>query len=101
VTTPPAQPAPSCRISVKVVPGASRDSVEGWAGDELKVRVRAPALEGRANEAVCECLAEALGLKRRAVSLAQGALSRRKVLQIEGLSLADVRRLIPVSMHSR
>jgi uncharacterized protein (TIGR00251 family) len=77
---------------VKTVPRAPRDAVAGWAGDELRIRVRAPALEGRANEALCEFLAAELGLRRAAVTVAAGRKSRRKVVEVEGLDLAEVRR---------
>jgi uncharacterized protein (TIGR00251 family) len=65
-------------------------------GGELKVKVQAPALEGRANEALCGLVAQALGVPKSSVALAQGAKSRHKVLEINGLTLADVRaRLNP------
>ncbi len=40
------------RLSLKVVPGSSRDEIVGWLGDSLKVKVKAPPEKGRANEAV-------------------------------------------------
>lgn len=83
---------PSCRVTVKAVPRAACDQVAGWTGDELKVRVRAPALEGRANEALCEFLAEALGLGRRAVTVVAGEKSRRKVVRIDGMTAEEARR---------
>ncbi len=80
-----------CRLPIKAVPNAPRNAVAGWVGDALKVKVHAPALEGRANEELCDFLAEALQLPRRAVTLFQGDKSRQKVVQIEGLTLAEVR----------
>jgi uncharacterized protein (TIGR00251 family) len=81
----------SCRLAVKAVPNAPRSAVVGWVDDTLKVKVHPPALDGRANLALCEFLAGELGLKKSAVSLHQGAKSRLKVLEIKGLSLAQVR----------
>ena len=81
----------SCRLAVKAVPNAPRSAVAGWVGGALKVKVRAPALDGRANEALCGFLAGELGLRTSAVSLVQGAKSRLKVLEIRGLSLEQVR----------
>jgi uncharacterized protein (TIGR00251 family) len=81
----------SCRIAVKAVPNAPRSAVAGWVGDTLKVKVHAPALEGRANEALCEFLAEELGLKTSAVSVLRGAKSRLKLVQVEGLSIGEAR----------
>ena len=82
----------ACRIAVKAVPRASRDEVAGWVGDELKVRIRAPALEGRANEALCGHLAAELGLRPGAVRIVAGGKSRHKVVEVEGLELAEARR---------
>jgi len=89
---PPAAPTPqpSCRLEVKVIPGASRDEVVGMLGAAVKIKLRAPPVEGRANEALLEFLAERLALPRRAVSLAHGDTSRHKVLLIAGLDLPTV-----------
>ncbi len=78
-------------LAVKAVPGAARDEVAGWLGDALKVKVRAPAVDGRANAAVCELLARHLGVSRRAVELRQGDTSRLKRFVITGLDPAELR----------
>lgn len=76
----------SARLSVRVQPGAR---VAGLVGREpdgvLKVKVREPAREGRANEAVETLLAERIGVPRRAVRVIRGAASRSKVVEVEGL----------------
>ena len=64
----------------------------GWLGDALKVKVQAPALDGRANAALVEFLADRLGLSRRAVVLVRGDKSRQKVVRIDGLTRAEVQR---------
>lgn len=81
----------SCTLAIKAIPNAPRSEVVGWLGDALKVKIHAPALDGRANEALCEFLADALGLPKRAVTLAQGDKSRQKLIRIAGLTLAEVR----------
>jgi hypothetical protein len=81
----------SCRLDIKVTPNASRDQVVGWNGDILRIKVRSPALDGRANEAVCEFLSETLGLPRSGVALLRVATSRQKVIQISGLDGPAVR----------
>jgi uncharacterized protein len=86
--------AVSCKLAIKAIPNAPRNAVAGWLGDALKVRVHAPALEGRANDELCEFIADTLGLPRRAVTVAQGEKSRQKVLHISGLTLAEVRTRI-------
>ena len=81
----------NCRLAIKAIPNAPKNAVAGWLGDALKVKVHAPALEGRANEDLCEFLAETLGLPKRAVTLLQGEKSRQKLVQIEGLDLAGAK----------
>lgn len=78
-------------ISVKAVPGARRDEVAGLLGDRLKVRVSQPPEGGKANAAICELLAEELGVKRAAVSVVRGAASPEKVIRIQGVSAEMVR----------
>jgi len=86
---------PSCTLAIKAIPNAPRSEIVGWLGEALKVKVHAPPVEGRANEALCEFLAATLGLPRRAVSVRRGDTSRQKLVQIDGLTLAEVRaRLI-------
>ncbi len=86
-----ATPLASCTLAIKAVPNAPRSAVVGWLGEALKVKVHAPALEGRANDELCEFLADALALPRRAVTVLQGDKSRQKILHISGLTLAEVR----------
>lgn len=86
----------SCTLELKVVPNAPRNKVAGWLGSALKVKVQAPALEGRANDELLGFLAEKLGLPRRAVTLQQGSKSRQKLVQITGLDAAAVRAQLGV-----
>lgn len=87
----------SCRIPVRAVPNARRAAIVGWAGGDLKVKVQAPALDGRANEAVCALLARELGLAKGAVVLVRGAASRSKLVEVRGLALSAVRSRLPGS----
>lgn len=82
-------------LIVKAIPNAPRSEIVGWLGDALKVKVHAPALEGRANETLCAFLAETLQLPRRAVRLAQGEKSRQKVVEIEGLTASELAARLP------
>lgn len=85
----------SCVLAIKAIPGASRDEIVGWHGDALKVKVRAPALDGRANDAVCEFLAYTLTLPRRAVTVTHGEKSRQKLVRVTGLTAEEVRAKFP------
>ncbi len=81
----------SCTLAIKAIPNAPRSEVVGWLGDALKVKVHAPPVEGRANEALREFLADSLDLPRRAVTVLRGGTSRQKLLRLTGVTLADVR----------
>lgn len=80
------------KISVKVVPRSGRNAVTGWVGDAVKVCVTAAPERGKANAAVVEVLAEALGVPKAAVQIMAGATSARKIVQVEGLDAAEARR---------
>lgn len=84
-------PAAACTLAIKAIPNAPRSEVVGWLGDALKVKVHAPPVEGRANAALCEFLADTLDLPRRAVTVLRGDTSRQKTLRIDGLTLAEVK----------
>jgi uncharacterized protein (TIGR00251 family) len=69
-------------LAVHVQPGAKRTAVAGLHGDRLKIRIAAPALDGRANEALVAFVAEALGVPKRSVRVAAGERSRDKVVAV-------------------
>lgn len=82
----------SVKLSVKVVPGASRTGIAGWLGDALKVRVSAPPERGKANAAVEATVALALGLPPGSARIVAGGQSPRKILEISGLSEQEIHR---------
>ena len=69
-------------ITVHVQPGASRCELAGEHGEALKVRISARAVEGSANAALREFIAECLGVARREVRILRGEKSRHKVLWV-------------------
>ncbi len=81
----------SCKLAIKAIPNAPRNQIVGWLGDALKIKVHAPALDGRANDELCAFLADSLGLPRRAVTVTMGDKSRQKLISIDGLTLDEVR----------
>ena len=83
------------RISLKVVPGSSRDEVVGWLGDSLKVKVKAPPEKGRANEAVVALLAERLGLDASSITVVSGHGSPTKIVAVEGMDDEALRQAFP------
>jgi uncharacterized protein (TIGR00251 family) len=73
-------------VAVRVQPRASRDEVAGEMNGALKVRLQAPAVEDRANEALCEYLAALLKTPKSAVRILSGDRSRIKRLEIRGVT---------------
>ena len=80
-------------LTLHVQPGAKKTEVAGVHGDALKIRLAAPPVDGKANAALIEYVAERLGLAKSAVSLKSGQTSRRKVLAVIDAP-ADTARLL-------
>jgi uncharacterized protein (TIGR00251 family) len=81
----------NARVRLRVVPNARKSEVVGVHGDAIKVKIAAPALDGRANEALLEFLAAKLGVAQRAVALVSGEKSRDKTLAVDGFDEAAAR----------
>lgn len=96
-TLPEPMATPTCRLNLKITPGAPRDEVLGELGDAVRVKLRAPPVDGKANEALVRFLAERLGLHASAIRLVAGATGRRKVIEITGLALEEARRRVLAS----
>jgi uncharacterized protein (TIGR00251 family) len=79
-------------IRVHIIPKAKIDTVVGEHGDAIKIKLRAPAVEGKANTALRKFLAEELNIPQRAIVLERGERSRDKVIRIDGMSEEDIRR---------
>ena len=80
------------RFAIRVKPGASRTRVGGTYGGALVVSVTARAVDGKATEAALAAVAEALGVRRRALSLVSGATSRDKIVAVDP---------VPSELHDR
>jgi uncharacterized protein (TIGR00251 family) len=81
-------------FQVRVQPRASRDEIAGVTAGALKVRLQAPALEDRANVALCEYLAVLLKTPKSAVRILGGERSRMKRIEIRGVHERQVRGLL-------
>jgi uncharacterized protein (TIGR00251 family) len=84
-------------VAVRVAPRASRNAIEGEHGGALKVRLTAPPVEDRANQALRELLAETLNVPVSAVKIVGGARSRRKRVAIAGATQSQIAALISSS----
>jgi hypothetical protein len=81
-------------VDVIVQPRASRVGVGPAVGDRLRVSVTAPPVDGKANAAVIEVVAEAFGVRRADVSIVRGETGRRKTVRIAGVGLAALAKLL-------
>jgi uncharacterized protein (TIGR00251 family) len=84
------------RLRVRVQPRASRSEIAGVHGDELRIRLQAPPVDGAANEALVRFLAEALGAPRSAVEIVSGLASRSKTVVIHGVVEAEAARRLAI-----
>ena len=81
------------RLTLHVQPGAKKTETAGLHGEALKIRLAAPPVDGKANAALIEFLAERLGVARAQVALKSGQTNRRKVLEIDKMPAGAVVRL--------
>ena len=80
---------PVTTLAVRVVPRSPREGIAGHEGGIVRIRLSAPPVEGRANEALIRFLATALGVPRGRVSILSGVSGRNKIVRIAGISLPE------------
>jgi uncharacterized protein len=80
------------RLTVRVQPRASRAHIDGVRDGVLRVRLTAAPVDGAANAALVELLAETLGVARRAVRIVRGSTARQKLVEIEGIDRQSAER---------
>jgi uncharacterized protein len=78
------------RLQVRVTPNARRDAVFAGTGDEIRIKLRAPATEGKANAALLDFLSEITGIPRSKITIRFGGKARVKVIEIEGPSPQEI-----------
>lgn len=78
-------------LAVRVQPGAKRNAVDGiWHGTHVKIALNAPAVDGKANDALIDFLSNLWGVRKSAITILSGYTARTKRLQILGISVDDV-----------
>lgn len=87
----------SIRIRIKAVPGAKQDQIVGVLGNRLKVRISAPPEAGKANKAICQLIARALGVKRRDVSVVSGQTNPEKIIAVNACDLKEATSQLGIS----
>jgi len=85
---------PDLELQIRAQPGARRTEVQGLHGDALKIRLQARAVEGAANEALLDFLAEAMQVPGKRCVLVSGATSRQKRVRIESPDRAHAERVL-------
>lgn len=81
----------STRLQIKVSPKSSRNAIQGWNGEALKIAVTAAPERGKANEAVIALLAKQLGIAKSRISVTSGHTQPRKTVSIAGLDTHALR----------
>lgn len=85
-----------CAITVKATPRASREAVLGAEAEWLRISLKAPPVDGKANEAARRFLADALGVSKSAVTLISGQTARLKRFAVSGVPPDEaMKRLLP------
>ena len=85
------------RIAVRVQPRARRDELAGERNGALVVRVTAPPVEGRANDALRKLLARRLGIAPGRIAVVRGESGRDKLVEVDGMEPEAVRRALSIS----
>jgi len=86
-------------IRFHIVPNAKQNKVTGEHGAAIKIKLRAPAVEGKANAALRSFLADELKLPEDRIVLERGHKSREKLIRIDGLSEEEVRSHLPAAVY--
>jgi uncharacterized protein (TIGR00251 family) len=86
----------SVLVSIRVQPRAKRDEVVGERAGAIVIRLKAPPVDGKANAALIEFIANAANLPRSRVEIVRGATAREKVVRVAGIAEKDLRRALGV-----
>ena len=90
---------PRATLAVRVQPRSRCNALAGLRDGVVIVRVTAPPLDGRANDAVCALLAAALGVRRSSLTILRGERARDKVISFDGLDQSTVEAAIATALR--
>jgi uncharacterized protein len=88
--------AQGAQFALRVQPRASRNAVAGVIGDAIKLAITAPPVDGKANQAVIEYLAELFMVAKSKVEIVSGETGRNKVIAVRGMSAEQVHKALGV-----
>ncbi len=80
-------------LAIHLIPRAPRDEIVGVEGDAIKIKLRAPPVDDKANDALIRLLADALKISRAQVEIISGRTARRKLVRVRGASAARIAEL--------
>ena len=78
-------------LIVKVVPRASKNEIAGLLGNALKIRLQAPPVEGKANKALVEFLADEMNVPKKQIEIRGGETGRNKQILVRGITEAEAK----------
>jgi uncharacterized protein (TIGR00251 family) len=87
-------------FAIRVLPRSSKCELAGLQGDALKIRITAPPVEGRANEACIRFLASLFSVSKNRIAIEAGHKSKNKHVSIAGLTCGDVRAVLSEDMRA-
>ena len=87
----------SVELFLHCQPGAKKTEVQGIHGDRLKIRLAAPPVEGKANEALITWLSKTLSIPKNQVDLLSGDTGRQKRIQVIGVTVDEVKQAFEIS----
>lgn len=80
------------KLDVQITANASRSEIVGWLGERLKIKVKAPAVEGKANAELLRFLAKQLEVRANQLRIVRGETAKMKTIEIEGADETELRR---------
>ena len=86
--------AQGAQFALRVQPRASRNAIAGVIGDAVKLAITAPPVDGKANQAVVEYLAELFDVAKSSIAIVSGESGRNKLIAVRGLSAEQVRKAL-------
>jgi len=88
--------AGGCVVNVRIIPRASKNQIQGVLGDALKIRLQAPPVDGKANDALVRFLSDTLEFPVRNILVLSGKTGRNKRILLSGLDAAEANSRLDV-----
>ncbi len=81
-------------IRVRVIPSAKENDIVGRIGSTIRLKVAAPAIDGKANQELCQFLAEFFEVRSKSIKIVRGEKGREKTVEIEGRREEDLKKMM-------